>query len=188
MPNDIFGDFILEEKVSDKIIDIYNRNIPEKVLEVWRKYGFGSILNGYLKIVNPEEFQVLLDDVYVRNKDAIVLFTTSMGDLIIWEDNKYLKLLNFRRGKIKGLSAGFKFFFSDLQEDESFYQSDLDWLPYPEAVSRYGVPQFNECFAYVPILGLGGPENVENLSKVKLIEHIYLISQFMGPIQYYFER
>ena len=61
MPNDIFGDFILEEKVSDKIIDIYNRNIPEKVLEVWRKYGFGSILNGYLKIVNPEEFQVLLD-------------------------------------------------------------------------------------------------------------------------------
>lgn len=29
-----------------------------------------------------------------------------MGDLIIWEDNKYLKLLDFRRGKIKGISAG----------------------------------------------------------------------------------
>ena len=111
-----------------------------------------------------------------------------MGDLIVWEDNKYLKLLDFRRGKIRVISSGFKFFFSDLQDDESFYQRYLDWSPYPEAVTRYGVPQFNECFAYVPILGLGGPEKVENLSKVKLIEHIYLISQFMGPIQYYFER
>jgi hypothetical protein len=35
----------------------------------------------------------------------------------------------------------------------------------------------------VPLLGLGGPEKIENLSKVKLIEHIYLITQFMGQIE-----
>jgi len=29
-----------------------------------------------------------------------------MGDLIIWEDNKYLKLLDFRRGKLKGYQQG----------------------------------------------------------------------------------
>lgn len=186
MIDKIFNDFIFEEKVSERIINTYRGSIPEELLEVWIKYGFGSILNGYLKIVNPEKFQIL-DDVYVENKNAIVLFTTSMGDLIIWEDNKYLKLLNFRRGKIKVISSGFEFFFSDLKEDESFYQDDLDWLPYPEAVARYGVPEFDECFAYVPILGIGGPEKVENLSKVKLIEHIYIITQFMGPIEYYFE-
>ncbi|WP_318264047.1 GAD-like domain-containing protein, partial [Peribacillus simplex] len=82
--------------------------IPEQVLEVWNKYGFGSILNGYLNIVNPEKYQELLKDVYVRNEDALVLFTTSMGDLVVWEDNKYLILLNFRKGEIKGISSGFK--------------------------------------------------------------------------------
>ncbi|PAK32384.1 hypothetical protein CHI08_26470, partial [Peribacillus simplex] len=82
--------------------------MPEQVLEVWNKYGFGSILNGYLNIVNPEKYQELLKDVYVRNEDALVLFTTSMGDLVVWEDNKYLILLNFRKGEIKGISSGFK--------------------------------------------------------------------------------
>jgi hypothetical protein len=182
MSNKVFDDFILEEKPSEEIINKYAGKIPEQLLEVWKQYGFGSILNGYLKIVNPDEFQSLLKDVYVRNEDAIVLFTTSMGDIIVWEDNRYLILLNFRRGKIKGISSGFEFFFSDL-EDESFYQDTLDWLPYPEAVSKLGVPKYDECFGYVPILGLGGPEKVDNLTKVKLVEHVYLITQFMGPIE-----
>ena len=68
-------------------------------------------------------------------------------------------------------------------DDESFLDEELDWNPYPEAVNKYGQPAFNECFGYVPLLGLGGPEKVENLSKVKLVEHIYLITQFMGQIE-----
>jgi len=60
-----------------------------------------------------------------------------MGDIIVWEDNKYLILLNFRRGKIKGISSGFKYiFFSDL-EDVSFLEDNLDWNPYPEAIKKY---------------------------------------------------
>ncbi len=182
MPIKIFNDFVSEEKTSEGIITSYIGKIPEDMLEVWKQYGFGSILGGYLKIVNPDEFQPLLKDVYVRNENAIVLFTTSMGDIIVWEDNKYLILLNFRRGKMKGISSGFKYFFSDL-EDASFLDEDMDWLPYPEVANKLGVPNFNECFGYVPILGLGGSEKVENLSKVKLVEHIYLITQFMGPIE-----
>jgi hypothetical protein len=178
----IFHDFVSEEKTPEGIITSYTGKIPEDMLEVWKQYGFGSILGGYLKIVNPDEFQPLLKDVYVRNQNAIALFTTSMGDIIVWEDNKYLILLNFRRGKMKGISSGFKYFFSDL-EDTSFLDEDMDWMPYLEAVNKFGVPTFNECFGYVPILGLGGPEKVENLSRVKLVEHIYLITQFMGPIE-----
>jgi hypothetical protein len=47
----------------------------------------------------------------------------------------------------------------------------------------YGHPAFNECFGYVPLFGLGGPEKVDNLNKVKLIEHIYLTTQIMGQIE-----
>ncbi len=182
MPINIFHDFVFEEKTPEGIITSYTGKIPEAMLEVWKEYGFGSILGGYLKIVNPDEYQPILKDVYVRYQDAVALFTTSMGDIIVWEDNKYLILLNFRRGKMKGISSGFKFFFSDL-EDESFLEKNLDWLPYPEAVNSFGVPNYNECFGYVPLLGLGGPEKVENLSKVKIVEHIYLNTEFMGPIE-----
>jgi hypothetical protein len=41
----------------------------------------------------------------------------------------------------------------------------------------------NPILGYTPLLALGGPEKVENLQKVKLIEHVYLITQFMGPFK-----
>ncbi|MBT2672657.1 DUF1851 domain-containing protein [Streptomyces sp. ISL-14] len=107
-----------------------------------------------------------------------------MGDIIVWEKGRYLNLLNFRKGNVNVISAGFDFFLDDLN-DNSFIVEELEWNPYPEAVDKYGEPDFDECFGfgYTPLLGLGGPEKVENLKKVKLIEHIYLITQFMGPIK-----
>ncbi|MBC6972253.1 DUF1851 domain-containing protein [Bacillus sp. Xin] len=76
----------------------------------------------------------------------------------------------------------FKFFFNNAADDY-FLERVLDWNPYQEAKDRYGELAFDECFGYTPLLGLGGSEKVENLQKVKLIEHIYLITQFMGPIE-----
>lgn len=178
----VLDNFVQNEKTPEDVIKNYTGRVPDNILEVWKQYGFGSILDGYLKIVNPDEFQPLLKDVYIRSEDAIVLFTTSMGDIIVWEKNRYLDLLNFRKNIVHVISAGFEFFLEDL-DDESFLDEELDWSPYPKASKKHGQPAFDECFGYVPILGLGGAEKVENLDKVKLKEHIYLITQFMGPIE-----
>ncbi|MEC0298437.1 T6SS immunity protein Tdi1 domain-containing protein [Peribacillus frigoritolerans] len=182
MSNNVFEGFILEEKIDKEVIDKYKEKIPEQITEIWRQYGFGSILKGYLKLVNPDVFEELLKDVYIRSEVAIPLFATSMGDIIVWEKGRYLNLLNFRKGNVNVISAGFDFFLDDLN-DNSFIVEELEWNPYPEAVDKYGEPDFDECFGYTPLLGLGGPDKVENLKKVKLMEHIYLITQFMGPIE-----
>ncbi|WP_458104641.1 DUF1851 domain-containing protein [Bacillus sp. PK3-037] len=42
---------------------------------------------------------------------------------------------------------------------------ELMWEPYPEASRIYGKPDYDECFGYTPLLGLGGSEIVENLEK-----------------------
>nr|WP_254391831.1 DUF1851 domain-containing protein [Terribacillus sp. DMT04] len=76
----------------------------------------------------------------------------------------------------------FEFFFSDIY-DREFREEDLSWKPYPEAVNQYNELDYDECFGYTPLLGLGGPEKVENLKKMKLKEHILIITQLMGPIQ-----
>lgn len=108
----------------------YVGRVPDEILEVWRQYGFGYTLNGYLKLVNPNDYQTILEEVYLRSEGATALFTTSMGDIIVWEDNRYLSLLNFRKGVASCISAGFKFFFKNLKE-ETFRKKALDWLPYP---------------------------------------------------------
>jgi hypothetical protein len=50
-------------------------------------------------------------------------------------------------------------------------------------VKKYETPAFDECFGYVPLLGLGGVEKIDNIRKVKLKEHIYLITEFMGNLE-----
>ena len=191
--NSVLKDFKLEERVSEEIINKYKGRIPEDLLEVWKEYGFGSFLNGYLKIVNPEEYEELLKETYIPVEDEpiefnTVLFATAMGDLIICEkteskkDNIYI--IEYRKGKYKMLLGGMEFFFEDLL-DEDYLEEDLEWKPYLEAVNKLGEPSYDECFGYVPLLGLGGSEKVENMSKVKMREHIYLITDFMGPVDEY---
>ena len=43
---------------------------------------------------------------------------------------------------------------------------------YIEAVQTWGNIKFGECFGYIPLLGLGGSEEVKHLKKVKIREHI----------------
>lgn len=184
--DNIFKDYKFKAEAPTELYQKYSNRLPKQILEVWEKYGFGSVLNGYLKIVNPDDYQSLINETYLRSSNTTVVFITSLSDAILWEDsreeNQYLVLVNFRKGKTSILEAGFDFFFEDL-EDDGFKEKDLDWKPYSEAVEKYGEPAFDECFGYTPLLGLGGAEKVENLKKVKLKEHILIITEFMGPVQ-----
>ena len=51
----VFSDFKLYEKVSEDIINKYRDKVGDDVVEIWKKYGFGTTFNGYLKIINPDD-------------------------------------------------------------------------------------------------------------------------------------
>lgn len=178
--DELLNDFVQVDTVKEDLIREYEGKVPNEIISLWKQYGFGSFLNGFLKVVNPNEFKELLTESSQRFHDGIVIFATSMGDLIIWSDG-FVRILNFRYGVNDTIMASFEFFFEDLADTE-FKEKDLKWLPYPDAVERYGAPEYDECFGYVPLLGLGGAEQVENLKKMKLKEHIQIITHFMGAI------
>ncbi|AYV70513.1 DUF1851 domain-containing protein [Bacillus sp. PK3-056] len=179
---DSFENFLKHHTVDERIILKYKDKLPGELIEVWYKYGFGTLLNGFLKLINPDEYLDILERCYRRYEQAIPIFTTSMGDIIVWEKDKYVNLLNFRKGLVHIVSSGFNFFLDDLK-DNDFINDELMWEPYPKAYSKYGRPDYDECFGYTPLLGIGGSEKVENLKKVKIREHILIITEFMGPIE-----
>lgn len=182
----IFSDFQKVEIVPENIRAKYVDKIPDSMMTLWDEYGFGSCMGGYLKIINPEEYQDILDESYMRSENTIPLFATSMGDLILLETeasgDTYVVMVNYRWGKAKVLASNYDFFLRFLEEVE-FRERALEWNPYQEAVGKLGAPAYNECFGYVPILALGGSEKVVNLQKVKLKEHILLISALAGAVQ-----
>lgn len=180
---EILKDFQFEQKVPQELIQKYKDSIPEQLLYVWQEYGFGSFMNGYLRVVNPDEYQELIDDFYFNSHISFPIFTTGMGDIIVWEEERYLVLINYRKQDIEGIGATCNHFFYNLLDKEYLKYSFDGLKQYNQAVKKYGVPAYDECFGYVPLLGLGGAEKISNMKKVKLIEHLQVITHLLGPIE-----
>ncbi|MBC1358270.1 T6SS immunity protein Tdi1 domain-containing protein [Listeria booriae] len=182
----IFDDFKTVLAVEENLKIQYADKIPNAMMKLWNELGFGSCMDGYLKMVNPDEYKEILTESCLRSENRIVLFATSMGDLILLETeadgDTYVVMVNYRWGKTKVLASNFDYFLRFLEEDE-FRDRALEWYPYQEAKDKNGTPTYEQCFGYVPLLTLGGAEKVENLQKVKLREYILLISALAGPIQ-----
>ncbi len=181
-----FPDYKVVAQATPELLARYQNAVPPELLSIWEQIGFGTFCEGYLKIVQPDDYADLLADTYQLSSTPaaappLVLFATAMGDLLIWERG-YLVLIDYRHQQTKVLSKGLDFFFQDLADEETLSE-ELRWEPYQAARTHLGEPAFDECFGYVPLLALGGPETVDHLQKVKLREHIYLISQFVGVLE-----
>lgn len=181
MMEELFKTFQKENDVSQKICDKYEKILPGELIAVWKKYGMGSFFYGYLKMINPEEYQELVIDTYFRGGVAIPIFVTAFGDIICWEESKYIRMIKYKNGIFKGMASGFDFFWEDL-ESGLYNKEYFELSRYYEAVKSLGKIEYEECFGYVPLLGLGGSEKIQNLQKVKIREHIELISQMVGKV------
>lgn len=177
----MISDFVKIGDVDERIIREYERKLPSEVINLWCKFGFGTFYNGYLKVINPNDYTNLLEKSYFQGEVSIPIFATAFGDLITWEKNQFLGIVKYRYGENDVISDGFEFFFDDLIEgelDEEF----LSISKYNEAIEKYGNLEYNECFGYVPLLAIGGKESVNNIKKVKIREHIALITELAGGI------
>ena len=101
---------------------------------------------------------------------------------MVWEIG-YLALVDYRHGETSIVAKNFSLLFRNLADGGETLEEEFSWLPYPAAREKFGEPAFDECFGYVPLLALGGPETVEHLEKVKLREHIALIGEFTGVLE-----
>ena len=162
-------------------MESYEGKVPTGVIDIWRKYGFGTFYNGYMKVINPDDYKELLESSYFQGNVSIPIFATAFGDLITWEKNQFVGIVKYRYGENDVISSGFKFFIGDVTDGE-LDEEYLSIRQYNAALKKYGFLEYDECFGYVPLLALGGKESVNNLKKVKIREHIALITEMVGEI------
>lgn len=177
----VFKDYIKFSDVDEKLISQYEEKLPQKIIYVWKNYGLGTFYNGYLKIINPNEYKELIEKTYFQGNVSIPIFATAFGDIITWEKNQFIGIIKYRYGENDVISDGFDFFYEDLLDGE-FDDTDFNIKKYKEALNKYGMLEYDECFGYVPLITMGGKESVENIKKAKIKEHISLISNFIGEI------
>lgn len=180
MKRKIFEDFVTEMPASKETIEKYRGKLPAELIEAWEQYGFGTFLDGYLKMVNPDEYQELLRRVYYDGANTIPMFVTAFADIITWERDEFIHHLDLKHNieEYGLIGVGFKDFWDNL-ESGMIQRMAFNIEGYEAAVKRLGKPGFYECFGYFPLLIMGGSEKVENLEKVDVRVHIDLMAQFM---------
>lgn len=167
--------------ISQECIEKYAGIVPDELIAIWENYGICSFHNGYLRTINPDDYDSILKSSYFLGEKSIPILVTAFGDIITWEAGRCIRSVNYRYHNYETMITGFKLFLR-LLSDTTFTSRFFAMQAFAEAVERYGELAWDECFGYVPLLALGGPENVDHLKKVKTKEHISLITQFVGPI------
>jgi hypothetical protein len=164
-------------------LDSYRSKVPEELIYFWEQYGYGNFMNGYLKMVNPADYQGFMEETYsVFLQPATVFAVTAFGDILIWE-KQWVTQINYRRGESDNQGNHIDFLFNRILGNWKNVEPAMNAEQFRPAVERLGEPAFDECFAYVPALALGGSEKVENIQKVKLREHLMILSQLVGVIE-----
>lgn len=178
-------DFKKVANVPQEIINKYENILSEEIIEFWKDYGLGTFFEGFMKSINPEEYTDLMEYGTQFFKDAVPLFVTGLGDIIYVEKKDgFMGILKFRYKETKVLMQMFNLTIKLIidENDKYFCDSHIEPQMYFEALKTKEEPAYDECFGYVPILPLGGKEEVAHMNSVKIREHILLITELTGPI------
>jgi len=181
MQEAIFENFNKLTSVDIEQIEKYHELLPIELIDIWEKYGYGMLMNGNLKVINPDDYKSAVEMSYFRGNYSIPIFATGFGDIITWEKNEYIGIVKYKNGSFDIIVKKMKHFLNCLTE-KYFVEKYFEQSKFEEAIKAHGNLKFDECFGYVPLLGLGGNDKIENLKKVKIREHIELISQLVGKI------
>jgi hypothetical protein len=169
------------------LLEQYEGVLPASILQLWRDYGFGLFMDGYLRLVNPNDWQHFVNcNVQKSNFNYIPIAVSAFGDVFVWKTkgDGYIEFYNFRHSTFTTLSthSGIDILFDIKFVDQDYIWSKLNCPDYIAIKTRLGVPAYGQCYGYVPLLALGGSERIEQLQLVDAQVHMELMAQVSGPL------
>jgi hypothetical protein len=145
--------------------------------------GEGSYMDGYLWIIDPLDYQDILEEVYKPVEGPCTCIARdAFGGLYVWEGESIV-YIDVRHGNAKVIGRKISVFFNKIITDWEYLSGELQLENFYPAKEALGDLSVDECYGYAPLPGLGGSEKVEDLQKVKIKEHLSIIAQAVGKIE-----
>ena len=176
----------IRQAVDDTFIAKYADLSYPELTTLWQEVGLGSYCDGMLKIINPSDYQDVLNSCYVMEYDKSFLpfMCTAFGDVFAYVKNpklnNYIVYLNVRYGTYLILPDNLAALLNKIIFNQSFLKGWFDLENYSVMQEKLGTPDFDECFGYSPLLTMGGSENLENIKIVKTLPYIDINTQTIG--------
>lgn len=118
MLHDVLKDFVKVSDVNTALIEKYTGLLPNKIIDLWKECGFGVFYNGYLKVINPDDYIEIVKKSYFKGDISIPIMITAFGDIITWESDGYACIIKYRYGKSDVISSRFEYFFDIISDEE----------------------------------------------------------------------
>ncbi len=182
--------------ISRELAATFRGQLPNSLIDFWIEYGIGIWRRGKFQFCRPDHYRPVAE-LICRNdvdftKDATHIFGfTAFAEVFLWsEKNKMLRidlpLLTAQADMIEPPLA---------QNDDkaiadalhSIADDTTDFFDYSgaplfeRALDRLGELELGECYGFVPALALGGPAQINNLRRMKALEHFAVLAQLGAP-------
>ena len=178
-------------------IEAYSNKLPNNLLDMWKKFGFCSFLNGLFSITDPEEYQNVITDwfnaagISLINKKFHIIAMSGFGDLFVWEEIEGRSFeINLMNGWIIANDSNKEvdlekqinlFFASKSPYSLDIEDQDTNEEIFDIAVDKLGQLEHGEIFGFMPALITGGEMKIENLQKINVYIYLDYILQLTTP-------
>jgi len=169
-------------KATDATVDKYKDIVPEGLMELWTIHGFGKYNNGYLEIINPDDYSDTLGNWLGKRVDTYVpIALTAFGDLYYYrkltDTDEDVCILEPHYRKIDVCVWSHDEFFNEYLCDERIHDGELRGELFKQAVEKLGELKNGEIYYFVPALILGGGEEIEHVDKGNAAVHLDMLFQ-----------
>ncbi|MFI8145493.1 GAD-like domain-containing protein [Acinetobacter sp. ABJ_C5_2] len=191
-----FSKIEIGKKPTPKFIAQHKHTFPEYLFYIWDKLGFASFENGGFWLVNPVDYEDILElclkdtdfsqydefyilgrsafgELHARGKSTSSKLTIDMINLRIYpsikdiQDTENNDLLGSFLSMIVTRAKN---------EDIDVYDKNGKFL-FDRCLTNLGELRENEIYAFEPPVVLGGPQVIENMKKVDLFQYIPFVAQ-----------
>lgn len=187
------NNYVKYSDVSIETINKYKGKLPDELLNIWNIMGYGIYENGFIQLVNPDDYDFVFKYIDKLLEPSIVFAITAMGDLLIWEGNKNWTIAPDEGNRVKQIDVrkcksrvigGIDFVFDILLGDDYSISGKnfFDSKPYLDIKDKLPTLEYGQCYGYVPALALGGRVSNKNLQVVDAKTYIDIIGQAVGKI------
>ncbi|MCS6210084.1 GAD-like domain-containing protein [Shewanella baltica] len=189
-----FGPAIKSEQPTEATLQHFKDKLPARLLEYWQEYGFSGWGEGIFWTVNPADYSEILDlwltgTPFVGKDKYYVIGRSAFGRLFVWGETSGQSIkINPSYGmllpsdetenlKQRGSERTIDLFFA-CKSKSTMEEEDTEGKPlFERAMEKLGPLEADEMYAFVPALALGGAPKLENLQKVKALEHLAFLAE-----------
>lgn len=200
------GDACTRIPFSSSELSYLEKRVPERLFEFMEHSGHACYLDGGVTICPASTFAPILALVFkgdpdLDHRDCTVVSYTAFGNLHVWSKKHGNIVIYLAEGQLTSVALAPTEFAPGIvpQRQDTpdpnivasgavvFEPEELDFLDYRGSemlrpcIAAHGALELGDCFGFFPALGLVGADSptrrVENIKKVKALEHFAMLAQ-----------